>query len=322
MSYTLRALADQRQRLSEKSGAVRERCKKLSEELSAAVGLLPMCAWSEAVTVVKGDADSYVRARLFYADGKLSVLSRTSRDDQVDDEEGIREADRSWDNYSLAKCPSAWLELLLVDQVLDSLLVDIKAGLDSLEAKLDGSLSATSRALASEAADIDLEMGANAAVAGDTDLPRLWREAVDATHRDSADALTRCSRFLEAVCSKILRERGVALPKDKSMQPLVKSCLDAFNWPDERQAEADVRQLLGSIQGVCGAIGTLRTHYGTAHGASAHLPPLDPGYAVFVKQATMAAATFLLDRHAASPTLSARKERTENAGDPGLARSA
>ncbi|WP_186053788.1 abortive infection family protein, partial [Burkholderia gladioli] len=117
---------------------------------------------------------------------------------------------------------------------------------------------------------------------------------------DSADALTRCNRFLEVVCSLILRKRGIPLPKDKSASPLVKVCLDTMTWPAEKQAEGDVRQLLGGIQSITNGIGALRTHFGTAHGATSHLPPLDRGYAVFVKQATVAAATFLLDRHQAS----------------------
>ncbi|WP_261529517.1 abortive infection family protein [Burkholderia multivorans] len=71
---------------------------------------------------------------------------------------------------------------------------------------------------------------------------------------------------------------------------------------DAKEAEGDVRQLLGGIHSICGGIGALRTHFGTAHGASSHLPSLDPGYAVFVKQATVAAATFLLNRHQVSPS--------------------
>ncbi len=93
------------------------------------------------------------------------------------------------------------------------------------------------------------------------------------------------------------------------MGPLVKACQNSLDWPAERELKDDVEQLLSGIRSICGGIGALRTHFGTAHGTSSHLPPLDPGYAVFVKHATVAAAHFLLNRHQVSaPTPAADPE--------------
>ncbi|WP_175836205.1 abortive infection family protein [Burkholderia multivorans] len=202
---------------------------------------------------------------------------------------------------ALEDCPLSWLEQLLKKEVIHSLLVSIRGDVDERESRVDATLAEARVLLSAESAVLDAEMAESLTTTGDENLTGLWQDAVEATRNDTADALTRCSRFLEAVCAKILRERGIELPKDKSMSPLVKACLEHLEWPDAKAAEGDVRQLLGGIQSICGGIGALRTHFGTAHGASSHLPPLAPGYAVFVKQATVAAATFLLDRHQASP---------------------
>lgn len=211
-------------------------------------------------------------------------------------------------------CPLPWLQQLLTKTVIDSLLESIRGDVDERESRVDATLAEARVLLSAESAVFDAEMAESLTTTGDENLARLWQDAVSATHHDTADALTRCSRFLEATCAKILRERGIALPRDKSMQPLVKACLDTLTWPDAKEVEGDVRQLLGGIQSICNGIGALRTHFGTAHGASSHLPPLDRGYAVFVKQATVAAATFLLDRHQASP-LAAADDASPVSGD-------
>lgn len=296
------ALKAQRELADQREAALLQRVETLVDDLTAAVGKQPVRAFSAIVTLDGGMMGS-IYGKLCFADGSLTVMSRYSGDDDADAHYGVAPQDRWWSNVDLTKCKPLWREKLMDDAVLASLFKAIGEQLRARVARIDASLAAVKKVVEAESAALDAEMSAALAAAGDENLARLWQEAVAATHIDTADALTRCSRFLEAVCAKILRERGLALPKDKSMQPLVKACLDTLTWPDAKEAEGDVRQLLGGIQSICNGIGALRTHFGTAHGASSHLPPLDRGYAVFVKQATVAAATFLLDRHQASPPI-------------------
>ncbi|MDN7431412.1 abortive infection family protein [Burkholderia sp. AU45388] len=124
-----------------------------------------------------------------------------------------------------------------------------------------------------------------------------WNATGDALNLNPADGMTRASSFVEAVCAEILRERGVPLPDNKSMKPLIETVLATLPWPDDAQLLADVKRLTSGVSTVCQAIGTLRTHYGSAHGASTHLPPADPAYAMLTKNAGAAVAIFLLDRH-------------------------
>ncbi|WP_129518696.1 abortive infection family protein [Burkholderia stabilis] len=81
------------------------------------------------------------------------------------------------------------------------------------------------------------------------------------------------------------------------MKPFIETVLATLPWPEDAQLPADVKKLTSGVSTVCQAIGTLLTHYGSAHGASTHLPPLDPVYATLAKNAGAAVAIFLLDRH-------------------------
>ncbi|MBY4870745.1 abortive infection family protein [Burkholderia anthina] len=295
------ALLAQRHRVEQKEAALQERVAVLTAGLTAAVGDQPVSALSDIVNLAQYGEYEWTYGKLHFADGRLSIEYRHSGDDQADDYHGVDDDERPWRSVALTECEQQWREKVMNAAVLASLFKEIGEQLGKREAQLDGSLAAVQQVVEAESAVLDAEMTDGLTATGDPNLTRLWQDAMAATHHDTADALTRCSRFLEAVCAKILRERGGEMPDDKSMGPLVKACQKSLDWPDARELKGDVEQLLGGIRSICGGIGALRTHFGTAHGASSHLPPLDRGYAVFVKQATVAAAHFLLNRHQASP---------------------
>ncbi|WP_175762297.1 abortive infection family protein [Burkholderia anthina] len=305
MNNPIGALKARRERLEQKEAALLARVETLIADLTNAVGEHLISAVSDITNLDQYSEFEWTYGRLHFGDGRLSVQYRYSGDDHEADYHGDDEGERPWRSMTLTECIPVWRERLMTDVVLASLFKDIGEQLGNREAQLDGSLAAVQQIVEAESAALDAEMSAGLAATGDENLAQLWQDAVSATHHDTADALTRCSRFLEAVCATILRERGVELPDEKSMGPLVKACQKSLDWPDSRELKGDVEQMLGGIRSICGGIGALRTHFGTAHGASSHLPPLDPGYAVFVKQATVAAAHFLLNRHQASPPTSA-----------------
>ncbi|GAB7535737.1 abortive infection family protein [Burkholderia sp. 3C] len=289
-------------RIEGKEANIRKMAREFVAALREEMDDLNVSGSSRSVLVAHPDGGKgmSIPAWLNYSDGGVVVVYQPEGT-VLWEEPGPPWATDGWCWTYLDDCRTDWLQQLLDPDVIASL-IDSLGGDDigAREVKIDETLASVQAALSIETAAIDTEMVASLVTAGDDNLSRLWREAVDATNQDSADALTRCSRFMEAVCSTILRERGMVLPRDKSMSPLVKTCLETLAWPAEKEAEEDVRKLLGGIQSITQGIGALRTHFGTAHGANSHLPPLDRGYAVFVKQATVAAATFLLDRHQAS----------------------
>ncbi|RQR65216.1 abortive infection family protein [Burkholderia sp. Bp9015] len=302
MRDQIKAIVAAKKRVTEKETSVIELARELATSLHEECAGLEVFGVSKVVVVDHPSAGDPRRLGAFlqFGRGQLLVMWNPRGLIRTDGFAG-----QWWrGNFSasaLEDCPLSWLQQLLTKTVIDSLLDSIRGDVDERESRVDATLAEARVLLSAESAVLDAEMAESLTTTGDENLTGLWQDAVEATHNDTADALTRCSRFLEAVCAKILRERGEELPAEKSMGPLVKACQKSLPWPDAKEAVGDVRQLLGGIQSVCGGIGALRTHFGTAHGASSHLPPLDRGYAVFVKQATVAAATFLLDRHQASP---------------------
>lgn len=300
MKDQIKARAAQIKRAMQKESAVLESAQTFANQLVDAFAEMDVSGQSIAVPVDDPERKLHgLEAYLSFTDGKLAVAY---------DPEGRASARPLFRvvphvKKQLGECPQDWLQKLFKGEVLKSLIHSIGGGdeVAARDERAEDTLTEMRAFIHEESAAIDAEATASLEQFGREHLIRTWREAVDATHGDTADALTRCSRFLEAVCTLILRERGVELPAEKSMAPLVKACHKSLDWPESRELKGDVDQLQSGIRSICGGIGSLRTHFGTAHGASSHLPPLDPAYAVFVKNATAATAIFLLNRHQASP---------------------
>ncbi|MFK4448489.1 hypothetical protein ABH944_008543 [Caballeronia udeis] len=296
MNDRIGTLAAQQRRIEAKKAALIERARTLDAELNRAFDGADIAGVSSNVTLEQIGYDEYTYGYLCYRDGELTVGYRMTDDDVADAHHGVPDDQRSYSVRVLANCSPEWLERLLDEATLESLLGNIAARLCEREGRLDGSLSALQTILAAESAKLDGQMVERLEKTGDDTLQRLFDEAVDVAHLDAADGLTRSSRFLEAVCATILRERGTALPKDKSIVPLLDACVACLDWPD-KVALTDAKQLFAGVKSIAGGIGTLRSHFGTAHGASSHLPSLDASWAMLAKNAAAAVAIFLLSRH-------------------------
>lgn len=299
MDDRIKTITAQKRRIEAKQAELAEKAVALEAKLIEAFGEAGIYGVSSSVLLEEWQPDGYTYGWLAYGFGRLRVGHRTSEDDLADAHSGTPEDERSNSFTPQAECSPKWLVRLLDETTLASLLDNIVGDLTQEEERLDGSLSALRANLASESAKLDAAMAQSLEQTGDETLKGLWCEAVDATHTHTAYGLTRSSRFLESVCATILHEREVELPKDKSMSPLVKACIKSLEWPSDETAVEDVRQLTGGVASICGGIGSLRTHFGTAHEASSHLPPLEASYATFAKNATAAVAIFLISRHMA-----------------------
>ncbi|WP_168795963.1 abortive infection family protein [Paraburkholderia aromaticivorans] len=297
MNDRIGALAAQHRRIEAKKVALIKRARALDAELNRAFGGADIAGVSSNVTLEQIGYDEHAYGYLCYRDGELTVGYRTTDDDLADGHHGVPDEQRSYSVRQLANCSPEWLERLLDEAPLESLLGNIAARLCEREGRLDGSLSALQTILAAESAKLDGQMVDRLDKTGDDTLQRLFDEAVDVAHLDTADGLTRSSRFLEAVCATILRERGLPLPDNQSLGPLVNACIDGLELSAEKKALDDVRQFIGGVKSLCNGVGSLRTHFGTAHGASSHLPPLDASWAMLAKNAAAAVAIFLLSRH-------------------------
>ncbi|AOI94078.1 hypothetical protein WS58_16500 [Burkholderia pseudomultivorans] len=180
---------------------------------------------------------------------------------------------------------------------MQSLLANLGAELKRRQGEVDQSNAALDALLMAGSAEIESQMATSLSALNSEAVAKNWQAVLDATHLDTADALTRATTMLESVCTAILIERGIPLPADKSLSPLLKECIKRLEFPKLPDLQDDLRKLLGGVMSICGGAAALRTHFGTAHGANSHFAPLDAAFAVLAKNACAAAAIFLIDRH-------------------------
>lgn len=302
MKKSIKALAAQHKRVEAKRDALRERAYALGAELNEAFGEQKIYASSSDTPLEETAPGEGVYGRLCYDGEEIRVLHRTTDEDLEDNALGVPEEERSYSSRPLSLCSAEWLERLLVPRLLDSLIANLAAVLDGREGLVDQSLGTLDKFLAAESADIEAQMSRSLEQAGNGTLSENWAAVLSATHLETADGLARSSRMLESVCAAILLDRGIALPSDKSMSPLVRATLKSLDWPLAKEAQEDVKQLLAGVQSIANAVGALRTHFSTAHGASSHLPPLSPEFGSLAKNACATASIFLLSRHKRAPT--------------------
>jgi len=297
MKKTIQALAAQHKEIQAKKAALHKKAMQLGADLNAAFGEGQIYASSDD-TMLEFDAPGEgIYGRLCYDGEELRALYRHTDDDMQDQAMGTADDERSYRSKPLANCSQTWLNRLLAPEQLQSLLANLGAELNKRQGQVDQSHAALDSILEADSGEIESEMTTSLAALNNEAVTKNWQAALDATHQDTADALTRAITMLESVCSAILTERGVPLPKDKSLSPLLKACIDNLGLPDLPQLVPDLKQLLGGVASICGGAAKLRTHFGTAHGATSHFAPLDAAFGVLSKNTCAAAAIFLIDRH-------------------------
>ncbi|HDR9018048.1 TPA: abortive infection family protein [Burkholderia vietnamiensis] len=294
---SIKALAALHQETQASRAGLFKKAKQLEADLNAAFGDGQIYVTGND-TMLEYDAPGEgVYGRLCYDGEELLVLYRHSDEDMSDDAMGLAQEERSYHRKLLANCSQLWLDRVLAIEPLQSLLANLGAELNKRKGYADQSHAALDSILSADSSEINDQMTASLAALNSDAVAKNWQDALDATHVETADALTRSTRMLESVCAAILRERGVALPKDKSLSPLLKECLSNLGLPSLPELQPDLKQLLGGVASICGGAAALRTHFGTAHGATSHFAPLDAAFGVLAKNTCAAAAIFLIDRH-------------------------
>ncbi|WP_175719027.1 abortive infection family protein [Burkholderia anthina] len=297
MTNSIQALAAQHKEIQAKKAALYEKAMQLEVDLNAAFGEGQIYATGDNTMLEYDAPDEGTYGHLCYDGDELRVQFRHTDDDLHDDSLGIAEDERGYRSRALSKIEPKWLDRLLGPEQLQSLFANLGAELNRRQGQVDQSHAVLDSILSAESAEINAQMTASLSALNSEAVAKNWQAALDATHLDTADALTRATTMLESVCAAILMERGVPLPADKSLSPLLKACINNLGLPDLPELQPDLKQLLGGIASIGGGAAALRTHFGTAHGATSHFAPLDAAFGVLSKNTCAAAAIFLIDRH-------------------------
>ncbi|MBR7964587.1 hypothetical protein [Burkholderia latens] len=229
MRDKITALAAQHRRIEAKRDELIQRARAFHAEMNEAFGATKFFGRSATVTLEEYGFGEAVYGCLSYSGKGLTICHRTTEQDAA--EAFVPPDQRENDETSLDAAPIEWLQLMLTEQTIGSLIRDISDRLDAQEGPLDTALNSLRAALATESAAIEAQMTASLAALNSQAVAKNWQSALDATHLDTADALTRATTVLESVCTAILIERGASLPSDKSLSPLLKECIKQLDLP-------------------------------------------------------------------------------------------
>jgi len=94
----------------------------------------------------------------------------------------------------------------------------------------------------------------------------------------------------------ILTETGEPLPNRMDITSLIGAAVKALELSDDPEANTDLKQLFGGIKSIFQAVGAMRTHFGTAHGATPGDYVPKEHYARLINDASATASTYLLRR--------------------------
>ncbi len=283
-------------KFKEQEGQLRDSLRTMEHKLKTVCeGAQVYCSSNNRVLAQYGP-DDYYRGH-FSFDGKtLSIAYRSTDDDMIyyydpDSDEGP-----TYSVKSLDECPIEWLRSLLKTKALDEILPQIGE-------QLADQLSATK--LAADAIDsisanptsaIKSGFVKSAVALGYDEVLRVWKEAQSAVITNPDAAITKASSLIESVCKHIIHDVGAQLPTNQDIQGLYKVASKCLKLDPGSQADADLRGLCGGLNTVTNSVGSLRTHFGDAHGRGPEQKALAAAHAQLSVSAAGAVSTFLMER--------------------------
>lgn len=241
-------------------------------------------------------SDDWIYGYLSFSEGELEVVYRSTEDDFFDAMNQLPEEHHSYESKSINSCSIAWLEKLSSENHINRLLSNIEKSLESIENNTIGSIKSLNKAL-----DFQSEEISNGAVealreASSDELIRHWLKARSSIQSDPADSITRSSSYLESVCRLILAETNEPLPNKKDITNLIGAAVKALDLSDDSEANIDLKQLFGGIKSIFQSVGSMRTHFGTAHGVAPGDYVPQEHYARLINDASATASAYLLRR--------------------------
>ena len=245
-----------------------EKLEELQNALRDALVGVDVYAQSEDSNLGSQGPDEWVYGHISLSKGELTVAYRTTDDDYGDSMANTPDEYRSYHIKEFSVCPIEWLETLSSEHSISSLMSNLESAIQAMEKSAIESVSALDRTLSSQSNRIYEDSIKLIKELNDENLHRTWIKARNQISIDPAESITRTSSYLESVCRKIHNDLSEPLPTKKEMTNLIGSTIKILSVADNPEAERDLKQLFGGLKGIFQAIGSLRTHFGSAHGSS------------------------------------------------------
>lgn len=269
---------------------------ELNDTLSESLNGIDVWARSSKEILEMTGPDDWVYGYLSFSEGELEIVYRSTEEDLIDTINKVSEEHRSYKTKSIKSCSIGWLESLSTEEHVSRLLSNIDKSLESIEDDSISSIKSLNEALDSQSEEISNEAIEALREAGSDELIGHWLKARSSIHSDPADSITRSSSYLESVCRLILVEVKEPLPNKIDITNLINAAVKALDLSDNAEANRDLKQLFGGIKSIFQSVGSMRTHFGTAHGFAPgdYLP--SEHYARLINDASATASTYLLRR--------------------------
>ena len=127
-----------------------------------------------------------------------------------------------------------------------------------------------------------------------------FNRAVAAADRDPEDAITSACSTVESVCKCILDKLGQPYPVKEDISHLSQDVAKHLGLSPARTdlpalLAGDLKHILGGLQSVASGIGSLRTHFGDAHGRGTGRTPVDARIARLAIHAASTLSLFYIE---------------------------
>ncbi|MYN26954.1 abortive infection family protein [Duganella levis] len=296
MSTPLDRLRQKTEVLKSKRSVLSTHLFDLEKSLAELFDGLDIRAHTPDVTLEEYAFDERTYGYLSFSDSTLRVAYRTTEQDREEAMYGVPEEEQGYSVRALAKTSSEWLEKLATPENIATLTSRLELALDTLIASTDSSISALTRVFEFQTVQVHTD-AVETLQSFDSNLVKAWKEAHTQITVAPAESITKSSSYVESICKHILVGLGTPMPTKQVMTSLIGECEKALGLSEDKQADLDLKSVVGGIKSICQGIGALRTHFGTAHGKEPGAYLINEHYARLINTSAAAVSVFLVQRY-------------------------
>lgn len=119
-------------------------------------------------------------------------------------------------------------------------------------------------------------------------LEQEYQRAYAAIESDPPTAVTAACAILESVCKTYLEAEGHVLPKKQVLGVLWHETAKQLKLQPGQVVDDDLRRILQGLSSIADGVAAIRTHEGSAHGRSGHVPQGKTRYLLLPRHARLA----------------------------------
>lgn len=302
MSTSLDRLRHKTEALKSKRSALTTHLFQLEKNLVEIFDGFDIRAHTSDVTLEAYAFDESTYGYLYFSDSALKVAYRSTEQDREEAINGVPKDEQGYSIRPLAKTSAEWLEKLATPENIATLTSRLELALDTLIASTDASILGLTKVFEFQSNQIHSDT-IEVLQSFDSNLVQAWTDAHALVTIAPAESLTKSSSYVESICKHILIGLGTPLPVKQVMTSLIGECEKVLGLSEDKEADQDLKVLVSGIKSICQSIGTLRTHFGTAHGKAPGAYMINEHYARLVNTSAAAVSVFLVQRYHAKRVL-------------------